>query len=903
MDPTINAGVQVGPSDNRAIIAKQAYWINTILQRLDPQRPILVSCYQDLKGKWTPFFGDGRVQARRILLNELVLELDVDDWAVQVEEGNKLKKYLDLKKIPYLLGFSGNKGLHFHIFLDENRLKKIVGEWSNESSIDKYRTIRKTLADIILKNSGMDYKKAKVDRSRIDWSASSRGSLIREFGAIRANGNYKTILVEIPERKPSPGELPILIPSDCKTWDLKGIEHKLTEELEREGRKASKWVSEAVKVSGPIEDVPCFQAMLRGLPEGKRHNGGFYLTHLMAINGKTKEEASKVLRQYSRACGGDSDFEKEVENTVCSIFKNGEPNLIHKAPLCYRIREELGEEVCDRPRCIYFRKVGIVDQVSKIIEQAINSGAIFFHDERNEPHVNIPLTKGGRTNLAIDDRGFADWLAFHFYRSEGKAPSGSVLNDAMLTLRGKARFEGEQRALSVRDAEYEGAFFYDLCNQSGSSVKITPEGWQIVEPPIIFRKFEHMKPQVEPVIGQHGTLDRFVNMWKLASDDDIKMLKVVLGSYMVPGIIRPVIGLHGPQGSTKSTLARAIKTIVDPSEIETPPLPSKEDELLRMLSRHYLNIFDNVRDMREWQSDLLCVAVTGGSTAKRALYRNDDDFIRKIKTGIILSGVNLEITEPDLLDRSLPIELARIPDNERREEAEVVTEVRGMIPALLGELFDYVSQAMKIKQGRVINRHPRMADWYSWAICLAEVMGIPETEFNRIFNTFIERQSTFAIENALLATTILDVVQGLGEGKQYLVGTSARVLELLATHAEQTHTNIKNSKVWPKDPPRFGKDLNKIRENLTQNGIHVLDCYYREIKNEIRCKNIEVIGGNEVKYRDMDRIKIITRDIKPFEFLINPPKKENSKQTVIGEPDSTVSPSQQKEKYSNTVKQ
>lgn len=939
MESSISPGVQVDPSDTRTVISRQAYWINSVLQRLKSDRPILLSYSKNFKGERVPlasdewfrnnwkfrYDGDGRVYGRQIMLNEIVLELDSDDWTVQADEGEKLRGYLEKQGVPHVMGYSGNKGLHFHIFLDDTKLRSIIGEFEIDEQVDRYRFARVMMANILIKNSGVS-DKAKVDFSRITWNSSAQGQLIREFGCLRDNGQSKTLITEIPKEKPKFGSLPLIIPQDVKPWGMEGFEGKLEEGYQKEVKRAEKWVSEPLTVQGPIEDVPCLNAMLLGRPEGQRHNGAFSIVHTLALMGKSKKEAFEVLQRYAKACGDDDDFKREVEESVASLYGDGTPKLKIQKPLCNRIRQDMGEAVCNRKECLFFRKYEdskvkkemknsdrpsveggyderkekpkLIDQVTRIILQAIESGAIFFHDERNEPHANIPLVNGGRINLAFDDKGFSDWIAYQYYKVEGKAPTGTVLGDAMLTLRGKARFEGEQWPLSVRAAEYEGVFYYDLCDPSGKAVMITPEGWQIVEPPIIFRRYEHMKPQVEPSRGCN-VLDRFIKLWRLASDDDATMLKIILASYFIPDIVRPAVALHGPPGSTKSTLAKMIKIVIDPSEIVNPPLPGREEELLRMLSRHYLNTFDNVRDMKDWQSDLLCVAVTGGSTAKRALWRNGDDWIMKIKTGVILTGVNLEITEPDLLDRSLPLELARIPGDERREDAEVMGEIQAMLPGLIGELLDHVSSAMRIKASKKITKHPRMAEWYSWAICLSESMGIGEVEFNRIFGKFIERQSTFAIENAILATTILDVLQTTTKG--YILGTPARLLEYLSMQAESGHTNIK-SKGWPKDPPRFGKELNKIKSNLAQNGIQVIDCNYRDIREIIEKLKIDMIGdktieGKMVKYRDEDRIKIIARNLEPFKTV------KNFKTVEIESWDSTVSPSQSSEKNSKTVKQ
>lgn len=357
MEQGSNPGVQVDPSDRRTVISRQSYWINSVLQKMKTDRAILVSYDRRFRGKREPFFGNGWVQARQIMLNEVMLDLDVDDWTVQREEGGKLKRFLDSQGIPYVLGYSGNKGLHFHIFLDDATLRTIFDEFNDEDPVDKYRFARKSVASFIIKGSGMDGKRAGVDDSRIDWSSSSQGALIREFGCIRDDGQHKTLLQDIPSDKPKPGSLPLIVPDDCRAWDLNGFEDKLREDYQKEVKRAEKWVSEPLTVSGPIEDVPCLNAILLGLPEGQRHSGAFHLVHTLALMGKSKAEALEIGMRYAKACQGGEDIDNDIASTVRSIYPDGkEVRLDKKRPLCYRIRSEMGEEVCNRKDCLFFRK-------------------------------------------------------------------------------------------------------------------------------------------------------------------------------------------------------------------------------------------------------------------------------------------------------------------------------------------------------------------------------------------------------------------------------------------------------------------------------------------------------------------------------------------------------------------
>jgi len=509
------------------------------------------------------------------------------------------------------------------------------------------------------------------------------------------------------------------------------------------------------------------------------------------------------------------------------------------------------------------RRNGIVtDQATRLLMMIGELGIHLFCDERNVTHAAIPIEGGGHYCVAVDDSQFADYIAHRFYLIDGRAPGSAALSDCLRTVRGMTRYEGEKRTLVLRVGEYEGAFYYDLCDDKGRAVRVTPDNWEICQAPIIFRRFPHMIAQVEPKRDPEGCLDKFVKMWHLVNPDYEDMLKVMMGCLLVPGIPKELLGLHGPPGSAKSMLTYALKIMIDPSTIIKQKLPFKEEELKRVLSKHYLCCFDNVRDMKDWQSDIIAVAVTGGTTTSRALYTNDDDFSRELKTAVIMNGVNLETRESDLLDRALTLETKSIPKELRRDESEIYAEIERKKPGILAELMDYLSKAMRVKDTIDVKDKPRMADWYVWALCFAEVMGIGQARFREIFSAFQERQNAYAIENNLVGMVVMSYADTF-EGDPYIAGTPTEIMEKLSHHATEEmkiNTNVKN---WPRTTPEFSRELNKIVKNLNASGIWIIDCKYRDIRG----KNI--IKHYDRHYVNDARIKIITKDREPFKQVQN----------------------------------
>ncbi len=106
------------------------------------------------------------------------------------------------------------------------------------------------------------------------------------------------------------------------------------------------------------------------------------------------------------------------------------------------------------------------------------------------------------------------------------------------------------------------------------------------------------------------------------------------------------------------------------------------------LAHHYCPVLDNLSNIPEWLSDTLSRAVTGEGFTKRALYTNSDDILFAYKRVLILTGIDLLIRKPDLLDRSIIVGLERIPDSQRRDEQLLNQRFEAARPRLFGAVLD-----------------------------------------------------------------------------------------------------------------------------------------------------------------------------------------------------------------------
>ena len=139
--------------------------------------------------------------------------------------------------------------------------------------------------------------------------------------------------------------------------------------------------------------------------------------------------------------------------------------------------------------------------------------------------------------------------------------------------------------------------------------------------------------------------DKFIDLLNVKDYHNKLLLKCYIVSLFIPGIAKPILMLHGEQGSAKTTLQELIKMLVDPSIVKTLTFPRDINELVQQLSHNYIAYYENLSSIKEWISDALCRAVTGSGFSKRQLYTDDEDIIYFFQRCVGFNGINLAATK------------------------------------------------------------------------------------------------------------------------------------------------------------------------------------------------------------------------------------------------------------------
>ena len=473
------------------------------------------------------------------------------------------------------------------------------------------------------------------------------------------------------------------------------------------------------------------------------------------------------------------------------------------------------------------RERGPQESPAETIVKLTGQAAQLFHDQTNRAFARFEVN-GHHEIQPCSSRIFRRWLSSVYYDCVGKVAGGESVNAALSVIEARACFDEPEYRLENRTAWQDAALWYDLGDERWRAVRVSTGGWAVeAMPPILFRRHEHQAAQVEPVAG--GDIDRLFDFVSVRDDDARLLLKVWLVASFVPGFPHPVVLLHGPQGSGKSSVFRVVRSLVDPSIIGSLSLPGDQTELVQMLSHHWCCLFDNVDLLQAWQSDALCRAVTGEGFSKRQLYTDDEDIIYHFQRCVGLNGINVAATRADLLDRSILIGLDRIPPELRKEESRLEAALAEARPQVLGGIFDALSLAMALKPGIRLESHPRMADFAAWGCAISQALGTSA----EAFLTALQRNQQSRNEEVLVTHPVAVALDALMALRARWEGRPTELLSVLDEIAQEQKIDTK-SRSWPKQPNVLTRRINEIKPNLAEAGIFVEQANTRERRYTLR---------------------------------------------------------------------
>lgn len=514
------------------------------------------------------------------------------------------------------------------------------------------------------------------------------------------------------------------------------------------------------------------------IPEGSRNTSLASIAGELRGDGKEYEEIYNELLKINESRCKPPMSEPEV-NEIAKSISSYEPNSNRRQSPSQRL-------------------VNLADSM------------VLFHTPDKQCYAVVPVGSHKEV-LSIKGRGFRTFLSKMYYDQYSTVPGSQGLNNAIGVLQGKALYECKEEPTYIRVAGHNGCIYLDLCNECWEIVRISGTGWEIVkECPVHFIRSDAMAALPRPIKkGKLSELLKFINV--NAREEWILIVSFLYGS-LNPSGPYPILILQGEQGSAKSTTARLIRDLVDPSSSPLRTLPRNERDLMISAKNNWLLCFDNLSGLNSWLSDSFCRLSTGGGLSTRGLYSDSNEIVFDSTRPIILNGIDQIARRNDLMDRSLIVNLPRIPKEKRRLERELWKEFESAKPRILGRFLDAVSYGLKNINNVRLGSYPRMADFAKWVVAAEPMLPWHDGEFMKVYEQNLDDSALSVLESDLVAVALMDLLAEAGTWE----GTATQLLSELKDHDDDS---FKRSKSWPKTPSYLANRLNRIAESIRKTGI------------------------------------------------------------------------------------
>ncbi|MFW3461485.1 ATP-binding protein [Streptomyces microflavus] len=361
---------------------------------------------------------------------------------------------------------------------------------------------------------------------------------------------------------------------------------------------------------------------------------------------------------------------------------------------------------------------------------------------------------------------------------------------------------------------FDGATWLDLGRDDGQSVRIHPNGWDILVPDpreVCWRRTQLTGELPMPARDtEEKGIDLLLRLTNFANAETESLALAWLVGCLGPSVPVPAPFLTGPQGAGKSTAGRMLVRIIEGMTGDLRRAPKDEENLITAVAAGWVTALDNLSHLAPDLSDLMCCIVTGAESIKRALFSDGDVVRSRYRRPLLLTGIDVGVIRPDLAERLLPLRLER--PKVRRTEAELWREFEAALPVILGSLLDLTVKVRATEAD--IPSDLRMADFAHLCAQIDAATGFGTLP---AYRSSLDELNDDVIEGDLLAQTVLKHAAGLDHGTETRM-TSSEWLHLLSgLYSGDDFRPL--PKGWPTTGKVLSDRLKRLQPTLAARGL------------------------------------------------------------------------------------
>jgi putative DNA primase/helicase len=339
---------------------------------------------------------------------------------------------------------------------------------------------------------------------------------------------------------------------------------------------------------------------------------------------------------------------------------------------------------------------------------------------------------------------FRKWLAHSFFAEHGVFPGHQALRHAIHMIQARARFDQQSakqevftRIAHIGDALRPDSLTIDLANPDREAVEITAQGWKITT--AHGSRFRPVAgslplPRPSPSFQTSGLPDFLAPLVTDQSASNLCRLATWLFSALRPAGPYPILILTGPPVSGKSTLARILRSLIDPAITPLHALPHSEHELFVRALHNRVLAFDHVPSLTPDLSVALARLAAGTAFAHHGHHPFDDPLPLAIERPIILTVPYAEATarhwsrNRTIASLAMTVKLDAIEPARLRTQQEISHDLACATPAILATLCNAAASALANNATARTTPVSRFADLQHWTTSAAPALGLSQED-------------------------------------------------------------------------------------------------------------------------------------------------------------------------------